>query len=316
VRAAFFDHTEAAPACLEGTRIELLSTITTWMNDHSSQKVYWLSGAAGTGKTTVAQSVAQIAEQNGFLCLSFFFSRTANDRGDYGNVIPTIAYQLAKNERCRLGICAALDADSDIRSRAVHIQAQKLVLDVLTPLASDLSLKPLIILDALDECKEDANKAYGGNLVPVLLATLHNITFAKMLITSRRESSIERMFAHIDVVEFTRPLVLHRDIPRDTVQADIELYLRDEFAKIRHVIGFDEDFPSQADIHALVHRSDGLFICARTVVEYISDSDGSPNLRLTALLESEPSSTAEQYERLDGLYSLILRKALRFATGK
>jgi hypothetical protein len=288
----------------------------TWMQDRSSQKIYWLSGAAGTGKTTVAQSVARSAKQNGSLCLSFFFSRTASDRSDYTSVIPTIAYQLAMDERCRPGICAALVADNDVRTRTVLVQAQKLLLDVVTPLISDPCLNLLIILDALDECRQDINKMYGGDLLPVLLAALKNIPGAKVFLTSRRESSIERMFTHDDIANDTRPLVLHRDIHKDTVQADIERYLRDEFAKIRQLAKLGDNFPLESSIRSLVKRADGLFIYARTVVEYTRDPDGSPDHRLASLLESEPGATSEQYERLDELYNYILTRALRISPGK
>jgi hypothetical protein len=296
--------------------MELLDNIAAWMRDSSSQKIYWLSGAAGTGKTTVAQSIARSAKQMGFLCLTFFFSRTANNRSDYTSVIPTIAYQLAMDERCRSKIYAALVADNDIRTHAVPVQVQKLLLDVLTPLSSDTSLDLLIILDALDECRQDINKMYGGDLVPVLLAALKNIPSAKVFLTSRRESSIERMFTYDDIANDTRPLVLHRDIPKDTVQADIERYLRDEFAKVRQTAKLRDEFPPESSIHSLVKRADGLFIYARTVVEYIRDPDGSPHHRLAALLESEPGATSDQYERLDELYNYILQKALRITPGQ
>jgi hypothetical protein len=45
-------------------------------------------------------------------------------------------------------------------------------------------------------------------------------------------------------------------------------------------------------------------------VEYISGPDGSPDLRLEAWLESDPDGPAERFERLDRLYTYILKKAL------
>jgi Mrp family chromosome partitioning ATPase len=88
--------------------VELLASVNTWMNDRSGKTVYWLSGGAGTGKTTVAQSVANIAQQLDILFASFFFSRSADDRHSYGNVIPTLAYQLATSAAMRSGICKAI----------------------------------------------------------------------------------------------------------------------------------------------------------------------------------------------------------------
>jgi hypothetical protein len=296
--------------------VELLSDIRTWMRDQSDRKVYWLSGAAGTGKTTVAQSVAYMAKKSGLQCATFFFSRTTDDRSNYANVVPTIAYQLAIDERCRTEVCAAVAEDNDIHTHSIHTQVQALLVSVLKPFASDGLSGLLIVLDALDECREDANKVHGGDLVPVLLAAMKSIPFVKLFLTSRRESSIERMFARDDIVGETRPLVLHRDIPRDTVQVDINRYLRDEFAKIRRTAKVNDDFPLNSHVETLVARADGLFIYARTAVEYIRGPDGAPDLRLEALLESEPGDTNEQYERLDGLYIYILKKALRIGHGR
>jgi WD40 repeat protein len=316
VKTAFFDDTDAAPACLKGTRVDLLAGIRTWMNDQSDRKVYWLSGAAGTGKTSVAQSVARTAKEAGFTCVTFFFSRTSNDRSNYASVIPTIAYQLAMDGGFRSEICAAVTADNDIHTRSVHSQAQKLLLEVLKPLASRSPKGLLIVLDALDECREDVNKVHGGDLVPVLLAALKSVPSAKLFLTSRRESSIERMFAQDDVVSDTHPLVLHRDIPKDTVQADINRYLRDEFAKIRRIAKVNDDFPLNSDVQTLVKRADGLFIYARTALEYIRGPGGSPDLRLAALMESQPDSSKEQHRRLDELYTYILKTALDVESGE
>jgi hypothetical protein len=316
VKAAFNHDTDAALACLKGTRVELLSDIRTWMHDRSDRKVYWLSRAAGTGKTTVAQSVAHMAKEAGFLCASFFFSRTTNDRSNYLGVIPTIAYQLAMDGRCRSGVCAAVAEDYDIRMQPVHTQVQALLVSVLKPLTSEGLRGLLIVLDALDECRDDANKVHGEDLVLTLQTGLRNISFAKVFLTSRQESSIKRTIAHENIAGNIRPLVLHRDVPKDTVQSDIELYFRHEFAKMRQSLKLGKRFPSEPNLHALVARADGLFIYASIAVKYIRGADGAPDLRLEALLKSEPGSTNEQYERLDGLYIYVLKKALRLGLGR
>jgi hypothetical protein len=312
VKTAFHDHTDAAPECLEGTRTHLLDSITTWMNDPSSETVYWLSGAAGTGKTTVAQSVAKIAKESNFICASFFFSRTSEDRRSFGNVVPTLAYQLGKSTRLRSTICAAIEFDDDVGVRSVRTQVQNLIAEVLIPLPSDLPPCLLIVLDALDECNEDSKSTHGGDLIPVLLATLKKMAFVKLFVTSRRESSIERMFSRKTAAEDTRALVLHRDIPKDTVQADIERYIRDELAIMKEDMTPEvDDFPSEPDVYILVQRADGLFIYARTAVEYIRDPDGSPEMQLAALVQVDGDRNIGQFGLLDELYTHILMNALR-----
>jgi hypothetical protein len=303
VEAAFHDHGEAAPSCLEGTRVELLDKITEWLTDGQGESVYWLNGAAGTGKTTVAQSVARIAQSLNFITASFFFSRASDIRRSYGDVIPTLAYQLGKSKRLAPGICAALELDDNIRIRSVTIQAQKLLQDTLASLPSDLPPCVLIVVDALDECKEDAKQVHGGELVPVLLTLLKDVPFVRLFLTSQRESSIERLFSRRTASKATRALALHRDIAKDIVKADIERYLKAELARLEEYVADGIEFPTNSQVRTLVERANGLFVYARTALEYISTSEGQPERRIVALISAKPGSSSHQYGRLDGLYS-------------
>ncbi|KFY18112.1 hypothetical protein V492_00137 [Pseudogymnoascus sp. VKM F-4246] len=45
--------------CLPGTRVELLNEITTWGNTSDGPCIFWLSGMAGTSKSTIARTVAR-----------------------------------------------------------------------------------------------------------------------------------------------------------------------------------------------------------------------------------------------------------------
>ena len=92
--------------CTNGTRSKILDDITKWANDRSSAnpRVFWLTGQAGSGKTTIAYTIAKRFEENGkanqhnqhtvlggnFLCSRQFQETQAQTR-----IIPTIAYQLA-----------------------------------------------------------------------------------------------------------------------------------------------------------------------------------------------------------------------------
>src|SRR5882762_11315268 len=70
-RAARFDHESNRTLCTQDTRIETLDTIYRWFDgaildtgealsvDGNPQgRVFWLDGVAGTGKSTIAQTVA------------------------------------------------------------------------------------------------------------------------------------------------------------------------------------------------------------------------------------------------------------------
>src|SRR5947207_465174 len=81
--------------CLEHTRVEVLQEIRDWAHGRDDRPIFWLSGLAGTGKSTIARTVAR--ENNGTGCLgaSFFFSRGGGDLAHAGKLFPTIAVQLS-----------------------------------------------------------------------------------------------------------------------------------------------------------------------------------------------------------------------------
>ena len=60
--------------CLKGTRKEALWEIECWLNGKQSQRVFWLNGLAGTGKSTIAQTFAETSFADGKLGASFFCS--------------------------------------------------------------------------------------------------------------------------------------------------------------------------------------------------------------------------------------------------
>lgn len=85
------------PTCLENTRVELLREITEWV-DHLGQDrgcIFWLSGMAGTGKSTIARTIARTYHDKGHLGASFFFSRGGGDLSNADILITTLARQLA-----------------------------------------------------------------------------------------------------------------------------------------------------------------------------------------------------------------------------
>ena len=66
--------------CMKGTRTEALSQLESWLNDEQDKCVFWLNGLAGTGKSTIAQTFAEVSFADGKLGASFFCSRDFEDR--------------------------------------------------------------------------------------------------------------------------------------------------------------------------------------------------------------------------------------------
>src|ERR1700753_3128916 len=81
--------------CLRGTRQDVLGDIDRWLTSELDQRIFWLNGLAGTGKSTIAQTFAETSFADGKLGASFFCSRDFEDRSNIQNIFPTLAFPLA-----------------------------------------------------------------------------------------------------------------------------------------------------------------------------------------------------------------------------
>jgi adenylylsulfate kinase-like enzyme len=71
--ASFDSHMEERNStCLQNTRTELLRHVQEWANHKNGKPIFWLNGAAGTGKSTIARTVARTFANQQRLGASFF----------------------------------------------------------------------------------------------------------------------------------------------------------------------------------------------------------------------------------------------------
>jgi hypothetical protein len=303
VTAAFHDARNAPSPCMQGTRQQLIADIFAWLNDPSSERVFWLNGLAGTGKSAVARTIADRAQDQGCLAATFFFSRNSAETREPSVIIPTISYQLALClPSIRLLICAALDSDRHVRDRGVVAQARTLLSNISRATASGGPF--LVVLDALDECHLE-NGRHGGDAVPQLLEKFGSLGHIKFLITSRVEVSIQRMF------EGLRGQVALHDMEKSIVQGDIQHYLDRSFAEVARNRKLALPFPPAKDLGELVRRAGSLFVYATTVAKWISDPEDQPLLRLQQVLEKDEDEVTYQHQFLDDMYSEVLVQAAK-----
>ena len=145
------------PLCLPDTRVGILTQIREWADSNHEKCIFWLNGMAGTGKSTIALTVAREYDQKGRLGASFFFSRGGGDLGSSSKVFTTLATQLAeKSPDLKRYICEAVAENADIGNKGLYDQWNKLILQPLSRLNKSSFPLPLILLiDALDECEGD-----------------------------------------------------------------------------------------------------------------------------------------------------------------
>jgi hypothetical protein len=309
--ASFNSHTEQHNArCLDDTRTKLLDEIETWANDQEGKPIFWLSGMAGTGKSTIARTIAQKLESNKQLGASFFFKKGEGERANASRFFTTIAVELVAHEPNILpGIRIALNKDPAISQRALEDQFKNLILQPILGIQQAASQAParIIVVDALDECEQEQDI----RVILQLLARTKDIQPIplRILVTSRPELHIRLGFKEMPNGTY-QDLVLH-EVPKRTIEHDIELFLRHELATIRKERMLSPDWPAAHQIEALVELAAPLFIYAATVCRYVGTKGGNPMANLEKILQYQKAT----FSQLDQIYLPILDQLLNEQEG-
>ena len=77
---------------MKGTRRDVLFQIEQWSRDEEDKHVFWLNGLARMGKSTIAQTFAEMCFADGKLGASFFCSQDFNSRSSLQSILPTLAF--------------------------------------------------------------------------------------------------------------------------------------------------------------------------------------------------------------------------------
>ena len=291
--------------CLKGTRKDVLGEIERWLSGKQEQHVFWLNGLAGTGKSTIAQTVAETAFADGKLGASFFCSRDFADRSNLQAIFPTLAFQLAyQYPRFRKELLQVLKTHPGVGQGSLCSQMEMLIIDPLE--ATNIST--LIVIDALDECRDEEPSSA---ILSVLSRYVDKIPHVKFFITGRPEPRIRTGFRLESLRPITEVFKLH-DVERSSVDHDIKLYFRTQLAgisKSRSDCSFAEDWPISSDIDVLCTKAAGLFIYASTVVKFVGFRHRTPTEQLGRIISLPQNTTYEGRAGVDLLYIQILEQA-------
>ncbi|KAB5581153.1 putative WD-repeat protein [Coniochaeta sp. 2T2.1] len=311
IDAAFDSRAEEHNArCHPATRIDLLHRIQTWANDPHGECIFWLNGAAGTGKSTISRTVAGRFKEQGILGASFFFKRGERDRGDATLFFTTIAAQLVSQEpQMSQSLRAAIDTEPAIATKALREQFEKLILHPLGRVYASREPTIALVVDALDECDRDDDI----KLIIRLFSRANALSsvHVRVFITSRPELPIRLGFK--DIRGKYQDVALHQ-IPEPVIKHDISTFLRHEFAKIREDYNnqvFDDqqlplDWPGEHTIQTLVRMAIPLFIVAATVCRFIEDKEWlDPEGQLAKVLNYQRSGDPE-LDKLSSTYLPVL----------
>ena len=286
----------------------MLDEIERWAEGFEESPIFWLNGLAGTGKSTIAQTIAERLFAENRLGASFFCSRSFEDRSNLQLIFPTLAFQLAQQyPDFRSSLVPLLQSDPDIHHESLLNQMQKLLVK---PLRS-ANISTVIVIDALDECKdEDPESA----ILLVLGKSVSDIRGVKFFITSRPEAHITSGFRGPLLKDSTDVFVLHEVTPC-AIDNDIRRFFKHELSGVAHRRGGGDGWPTDEQLNSLCQRAAGFFVYAVATVNFLKHKFKRPSDRLDMIMKS-PESTAHEgkvrlkvYASLDSLYSTILQEA-------
>ncbi|KAF8534806.1 putative WD-repeat protein [Trichophaea hybrida] len=290
--------------CLPETRVDLLQQIVTWSKDPSGACIFWLNGAAGTGKSTIARTVARTWANENQLGASFFFSKGGGDLGHATKFFTSLATQLAYTlPSIRSHISRAIEENPDIFQRGLGEQWKYLIFQPLSnlkeiPLQSNVLI---FVIDALDECEGQDDT----RLMLRLLAEAKNLIAIRLriFITSRPETPIRFGFRTIPASAH-QDFILH-NISLPVIEHDISIFLKCELQKVQEENYLAEEWPGANVIKLLCQRARGLFIYASTACRFIKDPLWDPEESLSLILKDAYVGQSPTRE-LDEIYTRVL----------
>ncbi|KAG2340650.1 WD40 repeat-like protein [Suillus weaverae] len=296
--------------CLEGTRTEILSQITEWVNRTGDNvpRVLWLSGPAGKGKSAIAHTIAKWFEDVGGLGSCYTFDRQREADRRHEKIFSTIARDLAdRDPEMRRALADTVQVASSLKKTADIIQQwQKLLVEPLGKSSGSTGEPIVIVIDALDESggvetRRDLLGILAGKHqksgVPKITDLPDNFRF---IVTSRPLGDFNDEFHGVQhIIQMSMD-----DIPPAVAERDIRAYVSEELEGL----GFQD-----REFAVLAEKADGLFEWARLACGYIKKSHAGLSRMdcYDAVVARDP---AERTMLLHSMYDLILTDIMHMDT--
>ncbi|KAJ3569405.1 hypothetical protein NP233_g5066 [Leucocoprinus birnbaumii] len=314
---AEFDSSERdpPPRCHPGTRLSTIDLLCNWQSrKQPGERLIWLHGPAGVGKSAIMQSFAEHLASSYQLGASLFLSRP-NKLNDLAKIILTLTYQLA-NLIPAYGnyISGVIDQDPSILNKPMERQFWQLIAEPFSEGRPCGKGTWFILIDGLDECDD----VQAQRELVKMITTYSQATPTPPLlfvISSRPEYHLKSTFQRIGIKSAWSPV----EILANGTEAcrDVEVFLRDAFERIR--LDFPDvvpdDWPSARQFLIIARAASGLFAFALTVAKYVGEGSGygDPVAQLDTIISSLALDGAgfhneNPMDALDSLYSHILSR--------
>ncbi len=299
---------EPGDVCLEETRVEILKEATEWLEDQDpkTSNILWITGAPGTGKSTIATTLAKKFEPT---CASFFCKRDAPDLRNPRRIWRSLAYSLAdKHSRVTARLMSEVKGRDPKYSSAIDQFTNLIKVPLETVTVPKGASYPVFLIDALDEC--DLENIDNWNSFLDSLKCWSNLpSIFKLIVTSRYLPDIR---TKLGAVSHRIDLTVGDDVSEDS-KSDIGVFFTKKFGEISSRSSSLSNWPKKEVIEEMTDCAAGLFIWAYMVVTYIgrrTADDPADRLRVV-LNDIKTQSGIERGDQVDHLYARIIFETFR-----
>src|SRR5258706_4015756 len=227
---------------------------------------------------------------------AFFCRRDDPNLSEPTNILPTIIYKLAENfPPFRKIVANYLRNAPNLTPESMK---DSLFLDLLDSLPYGPNNSLVFVIDAFDECGNNRSRPA---LLALLTGAAASSSWLKIIITSRPEDDIQRVFD-----EPTRSSYSRYDLAKDQEAShDLRRLAQSEFGLVAQQWEFSLPWPEESLLDRLISRANGLFIFIRTLALALQRS-ADP----TGFLEATSEQAGDGLKLLYGLYSNILKSQI------
>ncbi|KAJ8516965.1 hypothetical protein ONZ45_g5795 [Pleurotus djamor] len=289
-----------AAECFKGTRMRVIDDIIDWISNSKNQgKMFWLTGATGLGRSSIAHTLAERCKGRGILGGTFFFSADDIRRNDARKLFTTLAYQFCCTSKSHNNrVTKLVKNDPSIADKGPSEQYEALIKKIVS---SNFN-RPVIILDDFHEGGSD--EVLQGILAVLQKASQSALRF---IITSQMTPIVQSFLQeHSKQIDFLDLNSHEAEVDRDIRHFYVSKF--SHLSKYRHL----GDWYTNQDIDRLVVISGGLFLFAAVVVKYIGEGRSRKHrARLDDVLNVDIRAIPGVHDRLDALYRRILSQIPR-----
>ncbi|KAJ3718888.1 hypothetical protein C8R42DRAFT_545418, partial [Lentinula raphanica] len=205
------------PWCYTDVQSQIFADAVEWIVDHEKSKsIYWISGARGVGKTTIAREISRTCVGRSeeyyyptyaLAATSIYLHNMTDDQtDDLSLLINTIAYQLSVSPI--IGPLLRKEINSIVRERRDIVHAapeelfQKLIVEPCAQLPAERwrRLPRLIVIDGLDRYNNESQKRLLDIICQSKNTAAHGLPPfpLEFLICSRSSEPCNSIFKHPD----------------------------------------------------------------------------------------------------------------------